>query len=669
MKRPLPLGTNSEGSKRQSTRLVLKLDNVKKKYAEEESESSENEHESKNFNKAGVTEDKENQRLENGPTKRHLDSNLKSQEEQQTSQLEHEAESSANQIDVQSQISEDSWDDYDSDDIEESTTQGSPTQAIVQPGPEQTLVSTDVRRLLDGRYINPYRAMVYRGDYFYPINSDGLASYFRTSFNLSSIRNIALSLGLSGRKSITKAEAVTLVSNYAERLKQEYRIEQFNFMVDHINQLFPGLDRLPYLPPVVSAIPILNRSLQIASNFTRPRLPFQFQEAAGIKAITGSIFLDAADLDYYCTDFYFEIRRQLEAECDILVCLYRCDTTPLTNPSNVSRNFGSNDTILPTWNTVRDPGYNYQSKLCTTYPILSSVSVLDFALNGQELKNFYRNEPLFYNITSLCKRNEPNRLRCIKLPFGTHKVTNLVLEIIGILPRAPLSQPAVNSAPLPVPAVAPSVNQNSFGYACLQGSPELKDRNWILKMLKPAQSDDIMIADDSITIDLRCPISLGRIRCPVRFTQCKHPQCFDYDVFKQFALAGLAKSKDVKCPVCFVSVTRTAKLIECGLVREVLNGDANLTKVKLDLNTGNIIQNETENGITLASSDEDEGSDGENGLRLAIQQSSAVVIPETTVAPSSKSFTFIDLCDSDEENYSSTNANSNRDTSQVIFIS
>jgi hypothetical protein len=523
------------------------------------------------------------------------------------------------------------------------TTQPTPT-----PTPQQ--LSTDVSHLLSYRD-SPYTLIIGCADYFTRLTRIDIEEYLRRSLDKAAVIGVCALLCLPICRTITKRDASQLIINYFIRLKAEYNVTEFNALIDTINLAKPDFFRLPYLPPVVSAIPILNRSLQLSSQFTRPAMPFGYDSQAGIKPITGSVFLDAADLEFFGTDFYFEIPRSFEGERKILLCLYRC--------GDAANGYRSNREAIRQRQVA--PARTFPlAQVCTASPMILPPSVLDLTLNGTELDGFFRfNRSHVFDITSVCVRNRSNRLRSNKLPASVREVDHLVLEIIGLVPRAPLSDHFEIRNNNSVNMLQAPRAQNSLGYACLQGEPLLKDKDFVLNMLKPSHSDDIVFADDSITVDLRCPISLGKIRRPVRFKHCKHPQCFDYEVFKQFASAGLTKSKDVKCPVCFTAVPRTAHLIECGLMRGILNeiGSRAVDKVKIDLTTGNLIKNDTAtsasasadgDGIDLIDS-EDEGSDGENGLRLAMQQATPpIVLPEEFKA-SKKSFTFIDLCDSDED--------------------
>lgn len=93
------------------------------------------------------------------------------------------------------------------------------------------------------------------------------------------------------------------------------------------------------------------------------------------------------------------------------------------------------------------------------------------------------------------------------------------------------------------------------------------------------------VATNSITITLRCPMSLQRLRTPVRSTNCRHPQCFDLDSYSSSAnTAGTTNSVPFKCPICDVPC-QADRLFVDGLVREMLDKVAG-DDVIIDLEEG-----------------------------------------------------------------------------------
>ena len=42
---------------------------------------------------------------------------------------------------------------------------------------------------------------------------------------------------------------------------------------------------------------------------------------------------------------------------------------------------------------------------------------------------------------------------------------------------------------------------------------------------------DLEVVSDSVTVNLRCPMSGSRIRAAGRFKPCEHMGCFDFQIF------------------------------------------------------------------------------------------------------------------------------------------
>jgi hypothetical protein len=86
----------------------------------------------------------------------------------------------------------------------------------------------------------------------------------------------------------------------------------------------------------------------------------------------------------------------------------------------------------------------------------------------------------------------------------------------------------------------------------------------IQRRLRPSDSDDIIIEDETLTISLADPFSATRFMEPVRGVQCKHLECFDLETWLQTRppkpsqkgggpqqQGGEPSMVDVwKCPIC-----------------------------------------------------------------------------------------------------------------------
>ncbi|OVA02105.1 zinc finger protein [Macleaya cordata] len=81
-------------------------------------------------------------------------------------------------------------------------------------------------------------------------------------------------------------------------------------------------------------------------------------------------------------------------------------------------------------------------------------------------------------------------------------------------------------------------------------APVLQD---YVRPLVAAHNSDSEIIEGSSRISLNCPVSLTRIKTPVKGHLCKHHQCFDYDNFIEINL----RRPSWRCPQCDQSVSYT----------------------------------------------------------------------------------------------------------------
>ncbi len=84
------------------------------------------------------------------------------------------------------------------------------------------------------------------------------------------------------------------------------------------------------------------------------------------------------------------------------------------------------------------------------------------------------------------------------------------------------------------------------------------------------------------------------------------------EALKTHSLNALANGYAVSCPLCSITINKDSELIDCGLVREILQEISGEAVVKVNLNTGEIVHDpeptefdsETENdGIFIDISD------------------------------------------------------------------
>lgn len=86
-----------------------------------------------------------------------------------------------------------------------------------------------------------------------------------------------------------------------------------------------------------------------------------------------------------------------------------------------------------------------------------------------------------------------------------------------------------------------------------------------------APADDDAECISPIGVSLLCPLTLSRLRWPVRGSACQHLQCFDLEPYLQISLATSFQRR-WRCPVCQSRLV-PAELVCCGLTMELLQRD------------------------------------------------------------------------------------------------
>lgn len=125
----------------------------------------------------------------------------------------------------------------------------------------------------------------------------------------------------------------------------------------------------------------------------------------------------------------------------------------------------------------------------------------------------------------------------------------------------------------------------------LRHIPAEETRAKIQSRLRPSDSDDIIIEDETLTISLADPFSATRFTEPVRGSQCKHLECFDLETWLQTRppkppqkgggpqhQGGEPSMVDVwKCPICSLDARPGSLWVDgylAGVRRSLLsNGD------------------------------------------------------------------------------------------------
>ena len=72
-------------------------------------------------------------------------------------------------------------------------------------------------------------------------------------------------------------------------------------------------------------------------------------------------------------------------------------------------------------------------------------------------------------------------------------------------------------------------------------------KEWIKNYFKKKSKD---IEMPFVNMSLNCPLSTGRLVCPIRTATCKHLQCFDLETFWKYMTMMTKTNKKATCPIC-----------------------------------------------------------------------------------------------------------------------
>ncbi|KAF4499727.1 hypothetical protein FAGAP_4092 [Fusarium agapanthi] len=129
--------------------------------------------------------------------------------------------------------------------------------------------------------------------------------------------------------------------------------------------------------------------------------------------------------------------------------------------------------------------------------------------------------------------------------------------------------------------------------------PAEETRHKIIRRLRPSDSDDIIVQDETLPISLADPFSKQRVAVPVRGGQCKHLECFDLETFlgtrsgKEPQKGGGPQQQGEEpslvdrwgCPICGLDARPISLLVDDYLaaVRRSLisNGDTRTRNIKV----------------------------------------------------------------------------------------
>ncbi|KAF4947731.1 hypothetical protein FGADI_10181 [Fusarium gaditjirri] len=129
--------------------------------------------------------------------------------------------------------------------------------------------------------------------------------------------------------------------------------------------------------------------------------------------------------------------------------------------------------------------------------------------------------------------------------------------------------------------------------------PAEETRYKIIRRLRPSDSDDIIVQDETLPISLADPFSKQRVAVPVRGSQCKHLECFDLETFlgtrsgKEPPKGGGPQQQGEEpslvdrwgCPICGLDARPISLLVDdyIAAVRRSLisNGDTRTRNIKV----------------------------------------------------------------------------------------
>jgi hypothetical protein len=384
-------------------------------------------------------------------------------------------------------------------------------------------------------------------------------------------------------KWLKKKMAADILVEYLLTLKQAYNQEFFNAIVNKIN-LMKGtemLGRIPRLPGKINAVTALKRSFDLMEFVTRPNFPVRLDFP--LKEVTGLVVLDEVCGEAgFTLDLYFSFPANVVAHERFILCLYQSAT-------RITANSSANLTSV-------------------------SPTLLDLSLNGSNLEVGncrFRNHDC-YDITLFCYKDRANLLRILR--HETHvDLRHLVIEIVAVSVFGSLSVPkGPKRARMEFSLSGEDEDMARLREKYLREDLEIEQvsRDASLKRLQEifhTDTDELEILEDTIELSLKCPISFTKIVNPVKFTSCRHGQCFDLTSWKTMTLtilnsrvgqnrSGAGGKKfltKVSCPICGTSLETAGDegdgddLVGDELFRAFLKeASGNESSVKLNLKDG-----------------------------------------------------------------------------------
>jgi len=173
----------------------------------------------------------------------------------------------------------------------------------------------------------------------------------------------------------------------------------------------------------------------------------------------------------------------------------------------------------------------------------------------------------------------------------------LIFRLVRVLSAPELRAQTLSASTLELPAA------RAHALLTLFGPPPSGDD----------EDDDLV--QTSVSMTLRCPLSLTRIATPVRSKECKHVKCFDLDSHLQMQLA--ARCPRWLCPTCN-KPARPGQLVVDSFLKDVLEQTQESQCTEVDLRP---------DGSFVPATKADEGRAPKRKLKAAADQSPKASAP------------------------------------------
>lgn len=189
---------------------------------------------------------------------------------------------------------------------------------------------------------------------------------------------------------------------------------------------------------------------------------------------------------------------------------------------------------------------------------------------------------VFVNMTQVLKIEEPRKLK--KRRDEPSELTAYLQSGKNQI-QISVSDPSPSNFTVALVVCGSLSNHNIINTIPAQSSEACRER---MKRILDIKSD--LLVEDTVDgfrpLDLRCPISLGRISIPAHGTGCSHIRCFDLNAYVSVNRQTSNINLRWTCPIC-QKVTYPRDLIVDSYVKEIIGSTSeNEIEVVLDESTG-----------------------------------------------------------------------------------